>query len=86
MGTSGVFFQFMSMLEDFLPVIRRSPLNFEHESLPGFVLPARYAQAGRKPAIVFKMPPAQRPTLNDDPRRTRHPAHSPAHRPGEPTG
>jgi hypothetical protein len=47
MGTSGLFFQFMSVLEDFLPVIRRSRLNFEHESLPIVFLPARYAQAGR---------------------------------------
>jgi hypothetical protein len=59
MGTSGLFFQFMWVPEDFLPVIRRRQQNFEHESLPILVLPARCAQPTRKPASVFKMPPAQ---------------------------
>jgi hypothetical protein len=59
MGTSGLFFQFMSAPEDFLPVIRRPNLNFEHESLPFGLFPARCAQAPAPLAIVFKMPPAQ---------------------------
>jgi hypothetical protein len=59
MGTSGLFFQFMSVLKDFLPVIRRRILNFEHESLPTGLFPARCAQAPAALAIVFKMPPAQ---------------------------
>jgi hypothetical protein len=45
MGTSGLFFQFMSALVDFLPVIRRRFEYFEHESLPIGHLPARCAQA-----------------------------------------
>jgi hypothetical protein len=59
MGTSGLFFQFMSVPEDYLPVIRRSSQRFEHESLPTGFFPARCAQAPRNPATVFKMPPAQ---------------------------
>jgi hypothetical protein len=59
MGTSGLFFQFMSVPEDFLPVIRRSFQPFEHESLPIGFLPARCAQAPRNNPTVFKMPPAQ---------------------------
>jgi hypothetical protein len=59
MGTSGLFFQFMSVPEDFLPVIRRSLQNFEHESLPTGVFPARCAQSTRNLTSVFKMPPAQ---------------------------
>jgi hypothetical protein len=58
MGTSGLFFQFMSGLEVFLPVIRRRRVDFEHESLPIGFFPARCAQATRNVATVFKMPPA----------------------------
>jgi hypothetical protein len=59
MRTSGLFFQFMLVLEDFLPVIRRRFEHFEHESLPICFFPARCAQATRNTATVFKMPPAQ---------------------------
>ncbi|MGU9813343.1 MULTISPECIES: hypothetical protein [unclassified Pseudomonas] len=59
MRTSGLFFQFMLALKDFLPVIRRRFGHFEHESLPIRFLPARCAQATRNAATVFKMPPAQ---------------------------
>jgi hypothetical protein len=58
MGTSGLFFQFMSASEDYLPVIRRPSKHFEHESLQNCFLPARCAQATRNLTTVFKMPPA----------------------------
>jgi hypothetical protein len=59
MGTSGLFFQFMSAPEDVLPVIRRCFQHFEHESLRHGFFAARCAQATHDPATVFKMPPAQ---------------------------
>jgi hypothetical protein len=45
MGTSGLFFQFMSVPEVFLTVIRRALAHFEHESLPIRFFPARCAEA-----------------------------------------
>jgi hypothetical protein len=59
MGTSGLFFQFMSVPGDFLTVIRSLSRPFEHKSLPIDQFKARCAQSPENPAIVFKMPPAQ---------------------------
>jgi hypothetical protein len=59
MGTSGLFFQFMSVPRDFLTVVRRLSGPFEHKSLPISRFKARCASTPEHPAIVFKMPPAQ---------------------------
>jgi hypothetical protein len=57
MGTSRLFFQFMSVPEDFLPDIRRKDLKFEHDSLATRLSSARCAQAPETSPLCLKCRP-----------------------------